>query len=69
MQTANAAFSSGDVSPTTASTINDCVIEVATVNGSGSQSANNILLKAIFRMGVPVGGKNLFPSNIAGLPT
>ncbi len=49
--------------------INDFVIEVATVNGSGSQSANNILMKSIFRMGIPVGGKNLFPSNIAGLPT
>lgn len=42
---------------------------IATVNGSGSQSANLILLRSIFRMGVPVGGKNLFPSNIAGLPT
>ena len=42
---------------------------VATVNGSGSQSANNILMRSIFRMGVPVSGKNLFPSNIAGLPT
>ncbi len=49
--------------------INDFVLEIATVNGSGSQSANNILLKTLFRMGVPVGGKNLFPSNIAGLPT
>jgi 2-oxoglutarate ferredoxin oxidoreductase subunit alpha len=42
---------------------------VATVNGSGSQSANSVLLKSIFGMGVPVSGKNLFPSNIAGLPT
>jgi 2-oxoglutarate ferredoxin oxidoreductase subunit alpha len=42
---------------------------VATVNGSGSQSANTILLRTIFQMGVPVSGKNLFPSNIAGLPT
>jgi 2-oxoglutarate ferredoxin oxidoreductase subunit alpha len=48
---------------------NDFVLEIATVNGSGSQSANNIILKSIFRMGVPVGGRNLFPSNIAGLPT
>lgn len=48
---------------------NDVVLEIATINGSGSQSANNILLKTIFRMGIPVGGKNLFPSNIAGLPT
>lgn len=49
--------------------INNFVITVATVNGSGSQSANNILLKTLFRMGIPVGGKNVFPSNIAGLPT
>jgi 2-oxoglutarate ferredoxin oxidoreductase subunit alpha len=42
---------------------------VATVNGSGSQSANTVLLRTIFQMGVPVSGKNLFPSNIAGLPT
>jgi 2-oxoglutarate ferredoxin oxidoreductase subunit alpha len=48
---------------------NNFVITIATVNGSGSQSANNILLKTLFRMGVPVGGKNVFPSNIAGLPT
>ncbi len=49
--------------------VNDFTIQVATVNGSGSQSANGILLRSIFRMGVPVSGKNLFPSNIAGLPT
>jgi len=49
--------------------INDFSIQVATVNGSGSQSANSVLLKSIFRMGIPVSGKNLFPSNIAGLPT
>ena len=49
--------------------VNDFSIQVATVNGSGSQSANNVLLRSIFRMGVPVSGKNLFPSNIAGLPT
>jgi len=48
---------------------NDFSINVATVNGSGSQSANSVLLKAIFGMGIPVSGKNLFPSNIAGLPT
>lgn len=48
---------------------NNFVITIATVNGSGSQSANSILLKTLFRMGVPVGGKNVFPSNIAGLPT
>ncbi len=49
--------------------VNDFSINVATVNGSGSQSANSVLLKGIFGMGVPVSGKNLFPSNIAGLPT
>src|ERR1041385_4488011 len=49
--------------------INDLSIQVATVNGSGSQSANTVLLRSIFRMGIPVSGKNLFPSNIAGLPT
>lgn len=49
--------------------VNDLSIQVATVNGSGSQSANLVLMRAIFRMGVPVSGKNLFPSNIAGLPT
>src|SRR5438105_2738368 len=52
-----------------ATVINDLSIQVATVNGSGSQSANTVLLRAIFQMGVPVSGKNLFPSNIAGLPT
>ncbi len=49
--------------------VNDFSIIVATVNGSGSQSSNGVLLKSIFGMGVPVSGKNLFPSNIAGLPT
>jgi len=48
---------------------NDVVIKVATPNGSGSQSANLILMRSIFDMGVPVSGKNLFPSNIQGLPT
>src|ERR1700760_4309920 len=49
--------------------VNDFSIQIATVNGSGSQSANSVLLKSIFGMGIPVSGKNLFPSNIAGLPT
>src|SRR5437868_9923863 len=49
--------------------VNDFSIQVATVNGSGSQSANMVLLRSIFQMGIPVSGKNLFPSNIAGLPT
>ncbi len=48
---------------------NDFAIQVATVNGSGSQTANLVLLRSIFQMGVPVAGKNMFPSNIAGLPT
>jgi len=49
--------------------VNDFSIQVATVNGSGSQSSNSVLLRSIFMMGIPVSGKNLFPSNIAGLPT
>jgi len=51
------------------STVNDFSIQVATVNGSGSQTANLVLLRSIFQMGIPVSGKNMFPSNIAGLPT
>jgi 2-oxoglutarate ferredoxin oxidoreductase subunit alpha len=49
--------------------VNNMSIQVGTVNGSGSQSSNTVLLRTIFQMGVPVSGKNLFPSNIAGLPT
>jgi 2-oxoglutarate/2-oxoacid ferredoxin oxidoreductase subunit alpha len=49
--------------------VNDFSLQVATVNGSGSQSSNTVLLRALFQMGLPVSGKNLFPSNIAGLPT
>src|SRR5471030_527530 len=49
--------------------VNNMSIQVATVNGSGSQSSNTVLLRSIFQMGVPVSGKNLFPSNIAVLPT
>jgi 2-oxoglutarate ferredoxin oxidoreductase subunit alpha len=49
--------------------VNDFVFKVANVNGTGSASANSLLMKAIFRMGVPVSGKNFFPSNIQGLPT
>jgi len=49
--------------------VNDMSVQVATVNGSGSQSANMVLLRTLFQMGIPVSGKNLFPSNIAGLPT
>ncbi|HEU4653471.1 MAG TPA: 2-oxoacid:acceptor oxidoreductase subunit alpha, partial [Steroidobacteraceae bacterium] len=49
--------------------LNDFVIKLANVNGTGSASANTLLMKSIFRMGVPVMGKNYFPSNIQGLPT
>src|SRR2546429_8554526 len=49
--------------------VNDFSIQVATVNGSGSQTANSVLIRSIFQMGIPVSGKNMFPSNIAGLPT
>ena len=49
--------------------VNDFSLKVGTVNGTGSASANSLILQAIFRMGVPVSGKNLFPSNIQGLPT
>jgi len=49
--------------------VNDFTLNIATANGTGSQSANLILLHTLFEMGVPVSGKNLFPSNIAGLPT
>src|SRR5436309_2962718 len=51
------------------SVIHDFSIQVATVNGSGSQTANSVLMRSIFQMGIPVSGKNMFPSNIAGLPT
>lgn len=53
----------------TSQRVNDFSIQVATPNGSGSQSSNTVLLRALFQMGLPVSGKNLFPSNIAGLPT
>ena len=49
--------------------VNDFAFTVATKNGSGSQTSNNVLVKSLFRMGIPVNGKNLFPSNIKGLPT
>src|SRR4051812_8381312 len=49
--------------------INDLSIRVGTVNGSGSQSANLVLLRALYAMGIPCSGKNVFPSNIEGLPT
>ena len=49
--------------------VNDFNINVGTVNGSGSQTSNNLLIRSLFKMGIPVTGKNLFPSNIQGLPT
>ena len=49
--------------------INDFAFKIATPNGTGSSSANSLIMQAIFRMGVPVTGKNVFPSNIQGLPT
>jgi 2-oxoglutarate ferredoxin oxidoreductase subunit alpha len=58
-----------DVSAVPAGRVNDFVIKFANVNGTGSASANALIMKAIFRMGVPVTGKNYFPSNIQGLPT
>src|SRR6201996_6029788 len=57
------------MSPSSAARINDFVIKIATVNGTGSASANSLLMKSIFRSGIPVMGKNYFPSNIQGLPT
>src|ERR1700752_370466 len=59
--------SSASVHDASKRVVNDFSIQVATVNGSGSQSPNSVLLRSIFGMGIPVSGKNLFPSNIAGL--
>src|ERR1700690_2431592 len=56
----------GQTSP---SIVNDFSIQVATINGSGSQTANSVLMRAIFQTGIPVSGTNMFPSNIQGLPT
>ena len=56
-------------SSTSSPVINDFTINVATVNGSGSQTANATIVNALFHMGIPVNAKNLFPSNIKGLPT
>ena len=55
--------------PQSTARVNDFVIKIATVNGTGSASANTLLMKSIFRSGIPVMGKNYFPSNIQGLPT
>jgi len=69
MATTDIAVHDGTAGRSQERVVNDFSIQVATVNGSGSQSANTVLLRTIFQMGVPVSGKNLFPSNIAGLPT
>lgn len=69
MATTHVELNEAEKSPGPPRVLNDLSIQVATVNGSGSQTANSVLLKAIFQMGIPVSGKNLFPSNIAGLPT
>ena len=55
--------------PQSAAGVNDFALKLSNVNGTGSASANGLLMQAIFRMGIPVCGKNLFPSNIQGLPT
>lgn len=55
--------------PAPSTRVNDFAFKIATVNGTGSASANALLMQAIFRMGIPVSGKNVFPSNIQGLPT
>src|SRR5512144_1501585 len=69
MSQSELAVQSFESTPPTARVVNDFSIQVATVNGSGSQTANLILIRSLFQMGIPVSGKNLFPSNIAGLPT
>jgi 2-oxoglutarate ferredoxin oxidoreductase subunit alpha len=69
MAVTDAAVQEAGTRPRTERIVNDFAIQVATVNGSGSQTANLVLLRSIFQMGVPVSGKNMFPSNIAGLPT
>src|SRR3981189_1406442 len=69
MSPTDAAVQEQRASPRKHQVVNDFSIQVATVNGSGSQTANMVLLRSILLMGVPVSGKNMFPSNIAGLPT
>src|SRR5574338_405125 len=69
MPVSNPAGETAVTRPASDKIINDFSIQVATVNGSGSQTANLVLIRSIFQMGVPVSGKNMFPSNIAGLPT
>jgi 2-oxoglutarate ferredoxin oxidoreductase subunit alpha len=69
MATTHASVSEGHEQQKQKRVVNDLSIQAATVNGSGSQTANSVLLRALLQMGIPVSGKNLFPSNIAGLPT
>src|ERR1700681_87668 len=69
MATTDLAVQEDAAPPGERSVVNDCSIQVAPVNGSGTQTANMVLLRSILMMGVPVSGKNMFPSNIAGLPT
>src|SRR5512147_3272240 len=60
---------SAPLTPSPSARTNDFAFKIGTVNGTGSASANSLLMQAIFRMGIPVAGKNVFPSNIQGLPT
>src|SRR5437867_8960249 len=69
MATTQFAVMAAERAPRSSPIVTGLSIQVATVNGSGSQSANIVLLRALFQMGIPVSAKNLFPSNIAGLPT
>ncbi len=69
MSTLEVSPAASDAALQSRAVVNDFSIQVATVNGSGSQTANNVLMRALFQMGIPVSGKNMFPSNIAGLPT
>ncbi len=69
MSSSGTLLTSAASSVSTATLLNDFSLQVATVNGSGSQSSNLVLLRTLFQMGIPISGKNLFPSNIAGLPT
>jgi 2-oxoglutarate ferredoxin oxidoreductase subunit alpha len=69
MATTHVSVSEGEERQRQNRVVNDLSIQAATVNGSGSQTANLVLLRALLQMGIPVSGKNLFPSNIAGLPT
>ncbi|HET7842393.1 MAG TPA: 2-oxoacid:acceptor oxidoreductase subunit alpha [Terriglobia bacterium] len=69
MSTTQVELGEGEAQQRKGKIINDLSIQAATVNGSGSQTANMVLLRSLLQMGIPVSGKNLFPSNIAGLPT